>query len=157
MLIARQSDNVILYAGNVTLTPTETRGADWRDPNTTTANAYAIDAPTPEGFRGGWFVWDGSAAVLTIQGAAEKAAEEAAKLPPVPQVVTPRQARLALLAAGILPQVEAAIASGSDADRIAWEYALEIKRNDDMIINIGSALGLTSAQIDDLFRDAAGR
>jgi hypothetical protein len=74
--------------------------------------------------------------------------------PPVPQSVTPRQARLALLGSGLLDQVEAAIATGSRADKITWEFAAEVRRDYAMISNLGSALGLTDAQIDDLFRAA---
>ncbi len=74
---------------------------------------------------------------------------------PVPQSVTPRQARLALLAAGLLDQVEAAIAAGPRADRITWEFAAEVRRDYAMIANLGASLGLTAGQIDDLFRAAA--
>jgi hypothetical protein len=74
---------------------------------------------------------------------------------PVPEAVTPRQARLALLGAGLLDTVEATIAAGSRADQITWEFAVDVRRDYSMIANLGTALGLTSAQIDDLFRTAA--
>ena len=74
---------------------------------------------------------------------------------PVPESVTPRQARLALLNADLLDAVEAAIAAGSRADQITWEFAVDVRRDYPMIANLGTALGLTSAQIDDLFRTAA--
>lgn len=73
----------------------------------------------------------------------------------VPQVVTPRQARLALLGAGLLDQVEAAVEAAGGATKITWEYATEILRHDPLIVSIGSALGLTSEQIDALFRSAS--
>jgi hypothetical protein len=75
--------------------------------------------------------------------------------PTVPKAVTPRQARLALLGAGLLDAVESAIEAGSAADRITWEYAVDVRRDYPMIANLGTSLGLTSAQIDDLFRTAA--
>jgi hypothetical protein len=73
---------------------------------------------------------------------------------PVPQTVTPRQARLALLAAGLLDQVQAAVDAAGGATKITWEYATVIDRNDPMITGIGQALGLTPAQIDNLFANA---
>lgn len=82
--------------------------------------------------------------------------EAAASAPaPVPASVTPRQARLALLNAGLLDQVEAAIAAGPRADQITWEFAVDVRRDYPMIANLGTALGFTDAQIDDLFRTAA--
>lgn len=79
-------------------------------------------------------------------------------VPPVPPKVTkvtPRQARLALLAAGLLPQVQAAVDAANGATKITWEYASEIDRNDPLIATLGLALGLTDAQIDALFETAA--
>lgn len=75
--------------------------------------------------------------------------------PPVPQSVTPRQARLALLGAGLLDAVNAAVAAASAQAQIDWNYALEIRRDNALIAGMAATLGLTSAQIDDLFRAAA--
>ncbi len=74
---------------------------------------------------------------------------------PVPQVVTPRQAELALLAAGLLDDVEAAVAASPREVQITWARALEIRRDNPIIEAMASSLNLTSAQIDDLFRAAA--
>jgi hypothetical protein len=79
---------------------------------------------------------------------------------PVPQVVTMRQARLALLGAGLLDSVDAALAAIQDATerraaQITWEYAQEVRRNDPMVITLGDAFGLTEAQKDELFVVAA--
>ncbi|WP_050384572.1 hypothetical protein [Bradyrhizobium pachyrhizi] len=68
--------------------------------------------------------------------------------------VTPRQARLALLAAGLLDQVDAAVDAAGGATKITWEYATEIRRDDPMISTVGAALSLTSDQIDALFTAA---
>lgn len=75
----------------------------------------------------------------------------------VPASVSARQARLALLAAGLLAEVQAAVAVAGGALAIEWEYATEIERASPMVSNIGAALGLTEAQIDVLFIDAAAR
>jgi hypothetical protein len=75
--------------------------------------------------------------------------------PPVVTRVTPRQARLALLAAGLLPQVEAAVKAAGGATQITWEYATEIDRNSELINTLGTQLGLTAFAIDYLFNQAA--
>lgn len=81
--------------------------------------------------------------------------------PPVPTRVTMRQGRLALLAVGLLDTVEGAINGIADpverrATQIDWEYAAEIRRDSPLIASLGPALGLTGAQIDELFVAAAG-
>lgn len=79
--------------------------------------------------------------------------------PSAPQSVSMRQARLAMLGAGILDDVETAIAAmeGDEgrAARIDWEYALDVRREWPLINALGSQLGLTEQQIDDLFIAAA--
>ena len=72
----------------------------------------------------------------------------------VPQSVTRRQARLALLNAGLLTAVEAWIAQASPAVQIDWECAQEIQRDWPAIAEAATALGLTDAQLDDLFAAA---
>jgi hypothetical protein len=75
--------------------------------------------------------------------------------PPVPSSITPRQCRLILAQQGMLSTVEATIAQMDEATRITWEYALEFKRYDPLLIDLGVDLGLTSAQIDRFFIAAA--
>ena len=69
--------------------------------------------------------------------------------------VTPRQARLALLGAGALDQVEAAVKAAGGATLITWEYASAFERHDPLITAIGSQLNMSEAQIDALFAQAA--
>jgi hypothetical protein len=81
--------------------------------------------------------------------------------PPPPEVVTARQARLALLSAGLLDNVDAALATISDpqarrAAEIEWEYAIEIRRDSPLVAALSPLLGLTEEQVDDLFRVAEG-
>lgn|SRR5487761_1939692 len=77
---------------------------------------------------------------------------------PVP-VVTMKQARLALLNAGLYPTVVAAVAAltgtAGQAAQITWEFASEVKRDDPLIVSMSAALNLTSAQVDALFVAAA--
>jgi hypothetical protein len=74
---------------------------------------------------------------------------------PVPAAVTMRQARLALLGAGLLSSVDAAIDAMSEptksAARIEWEYSNELQRSNPLVLALGPALNLTSEQIDALF------
>lgn len=78
---------------------------------------------------------------------------------PSPQVVTMRQARLALLGAGLLDDVDAAINSlpspQKEAARIEWEYATEVRRASGLVPMMGAALGLDDAALDALFIEAA--
>lgn len=74
---------------------------------------------------------------------------------PVPQQVTMRQARLALLNAGLLDDAEAAIASAGREAQLEWEYASVVERSNPVIAIVQQQQGVTDAQIDDLFREAA--
>lgn len=76
--------------------------------------------------------------------------------PVVPQSVTPFQARRALLTAGLLDQVETAVASSNAEVRIAWEYGISVERNSPLTEALGKSLGLSDVQIDQLFIQAAG-
>lgn len=80
--------------------------------------------------------------------------------PTAPQSITMRQARLALLSAGLLAQVETAIDSLDEPDRTAarieWEYALEIRRDHALIASLAAELDLTGQQVDALFIAASG-
>ena len=74
---------------------------------------------------------------------------------PVPQQVTMRQARLALLSAGLLDYAEASITAAGREARLEWEYAAEVERSNPIITLIQQQQGITDEQIDDLFREAA--
>ncbi len=81
--------------------------------------------------------------------------------PAVPEAVSMRQARLALLAAGQLSAVDTVIASlpspQREAAEIEWEYAVEVRRDSPLVAAIGAALNLDDAAKDALFIDAASR
>lgn len=74
---------------------------------------------------------------------------------PVPQQVTMRQARIALLSAGLLDDVEMVIAAAGRAAQLEWEYAAVVERSNPAIAIVQQQKALTDAQIDDLFREAA--
>lgn len=82
-----------------------------------------------------------------------------APAPEIPASVTMRQARLAMLGAGILSQVDALIAAmpGDEGEsaRIDWNHARDVKRDWPLIGALLPQMGLTEQQIDDLFIYAA--
>lgn len=77
--------------------------------------------------------------------------------PEVPFSVSARQARLALLAAGLLESFEASIAEEGGVVAIEWEYATQIERASPLVAFFTAKKGLTGAQVDALFVDAATR
>jgi len=69
----------------------------------------------------------------------------------VPVFVTKRQARRALLDAGLLASINAFVATQSDEVQIDWNDAAEIYRLHPLVLSLGAELNLTESQIDDLF------
>ena len=74
---------------------------------------------------------------------------------PVPQQVTMRQARLELLRRALLDDMEAVITAAGHEAQIQWEYASVVERSNPVIAIVQQQHGMTDAQIDDLFREAA--
>lgn len=77
----------------------------------------------------------------------------------VPSKVTMRQARLALLAAGLLDDVESLLqnmeGTEGQAARIEWDYSSEVHRHKPFVMTLGSQLGLNDEQLDALFITAS--
>ena len=117
--------------------------------------AVDVEPPVvPDGHRARW-----------SNGWAIEAIPQPAPPPPppmgIPQSVTMRQARLALLRAGLLDDVDAAIAAIPDpvqrkAAEIEWEYAQTVDRNSPFTQQMAVGLNLTAEQLDALFTQAAG-
>lgn len=76
---------------------------------------------------------------------------------PVPQSVSRFQARAALLGAGLLDTVQAYMdsPSASPMARLAWEDAQEFVRTSPTVAALGALLGLSDADLDNLFINAA--
>lgn len=79
--------------------------------------------------------------------------------PRPPKEVTMRQARLALAGAGLLAQVDSAIASldqpHKTAAEIEWNYSQTVERDKALVAMLAPVLGLNDEALDDLFREAA--
>lgn len=77
----------------------------------------------------------------------------------VPEVVSMRQARLALLDAGLLSAVTTAIAGMSspakERAQIDWEYATEVRRDNALLVALATSLSLDAGDLDALFTAAA--
>ena len=69
--------------------------------------------------------------------------------------VTPIQFRRALRKAGLFAAVNTFIVSQSDEIQEVWEYCVNVRRTDSLIILLQSELNLTVEQMDDLFRSAS--
>lgn len=98
--------------------------------------------------------------ILELDTPAKRAAlgitEEAEPVPQTPEpyqptIVDMRQARLALLQAGLLPVINAAIESLGEAAKIEWEFASVVRRDSPLIEMVKQGQGLTDTQIDELF------
>ena len=78
----------------------------------------------------------------------------------IPQSVTRAQAKLALLQAGLLSSVQPAIDSIPDATartaaQIDWDDRLTFERSNGSLVTMAAMMGMTDAQIDDLFTAAS--
>lgn len=94
----------------------------------------------------------------TPEEVVEYEARQAAPLP-VPATVTRRQARQALLLEGLLDLVPEKLAAIPNLTHralatIEWEDSQVFERNRPLVISIGTALGLDSDGLDELFRKA---
>jgi hypothetical protein len=74
---------------------------------------------------------------------------------PVPESISPRQARLALYGAGLLDAATAAAHQAGPVAKIYWEYAIEWRRDDAILKSLAVGLGLSELQLDELFRQAS--
>jgi hypothetical protein len=95
--------------------------------------------------------WDGTSFV-----------KPAAPPTPVPPTVSMAQARIAMSRAGIAESAVDAVIAALPASAakteagIWWRSSETVRRNSSNVATLGPLLGLTSAQIDDLFITAAG-
>ena len=73
----------------------------------------------------------------------------------IPTEVSMRQARLALFQQDKLSQVQPLIDAMSEpaktTTQISWDYATIVQRDDDLVVQLSAAMGLTSVDLDALF------
>lgn len=73
----------------------------------------------------------------------------------VPEVVSMRQARIALHRAGHLATVNAAVSVMPAEAQIEWEYATEVRRDNGLTAALAALLSLDDAALDSLFVTAS--
>ena len=121
------------------------------------APIFGVSIGTPDD-KSTWSVdFDPAATVEQMQAAAAVVASFDPNAPDVPSQVTPYQARMALLNAGMIDAVDSLMANPETprAAKLAWEYATVVERQSPFVESLGATLGLSEAQIDGLFAAAA--
>ena len=73
----------------------------------------------------------------------------------IPSSLSMRQARLALLGAGLLDAVQAGVSAMPQAAQIEWDYATTVERSSPLVATLAASLGLTSEALDALFTAGA--
>jgi hypothetical protein len=118
--------------------------------------------PLPAGMTAIALRAEDAGALLSGAGAWDAASLSVQPIPvPVPTSVTARQIRLWLVRHGVsLSAVDAAIDWIPDAQvreecRVEWDYAPWVERRHPMLVPLAAALGLSEAQVDEAFREAA--
>lgn len=127
-------------------------GSYLQEPTTDHASRMIV---VPEDVRLSWVLYKANDARNGVE-----LAPVPAPVQQVPPSVTRRQARQALLLKGLLDRVDPAIASIEDniqrqLAEIEWQDSLNFERNRPLVIQIGTALGLDSDGLDELFIFAA--
>jgi hypothetical protein len=123
----------------------------WTDEELRAIGVYpVVDDPIPEGQ-----IATGSSLALDGYVVRRSWTLEDAPPPPVPDSVSPLQMRRALLAQGLLDDVQAFVEASPLDVRLAWEYAIQIDRDNELISAAATAIGATDEEVDDLFRLAA--
>lgn len=74
---------------------------------------------------------------------------------PVPSVVSAYQAKATLMQAGLYDKAAAAAQAAGGLVALAWATATVFERSSPNIATLAAGLGLTDAQVDDLFRAAS--
>jgi hypothetical protein len=88
--------------------------------------------------------------ILLSQAEIDKHTEKT-KIKQLPDFLTMRQTRLALLQNNLLSSVEQNISTMPKNVQIEWEYATTVEKENVLVATLATSLGLTSSQVDDLF------
>ncbi len=143
-----ESERIVITESNITIGDPATQIIG----DLNSENAEVITGVTlPEDFRGGKYIYkDGQFSISPDWIDPDKPAVV------VPQSVTMKQARLALIQEGYLVKVESAFNAIPDEKEKAtaltwWEYSLTVTRDNKYVLLMLAALQLTSEQGDGLF------
>jgi hypothetical protein len=101
------------------------------------------------------FLDDASLEHILPSGCVQITEEEAEALRPTPVtpsiVVSPRQIRQALTAAGLRTQVESAISSGNQDMKDWWEFATQFEEDHSLVVAMAKSLNVSKVDLHDLF------
>ena len=157
-IIREKSTNEIIYKGDdlVLDEAIGLYGNDFRANNITVAEYELLDvdiASIPADYMGRHYTYNDGVWTATETKARYDYEQYKSS---IPARVTMRQARLALLQAGLLDDIELAINNLEEptlkrAVQIEWEYAQDIRRDWQALIMITEAMGMTEEQLDELF------
>ena len=114
-----------------------------------------VEAETEFAAKQGWIdavtgkigdLWDGVKFTTPIPDPAIALREKRETM-----VVTPWQISKALLAVGLLDDVEAAVAGADRVVQLGWMRAQEFKRLDPLVVTLGAAVGKSDTELDSIF------
>lgn len=155
-MILLNNENIALLEGDIVLTENDARLPSLIFPMYNTSNSKLLDVPPPEPFVPNAWQWDEANQTWIEHDpvAIQAARDELIPKPVVPTQVSMRQARIALLRAGLLDTVTAYLSQDQEA-AITWEFATEVRRNDPLIEQVKQMANMTDEQIDNLFIEAS--
>lgn len=120
--------------------------------NNVVINVVVADSPLApnwyEGNHGIGAIFDPEVGTFTLPSLPDP-------VPGTPQSVTMRQARLALLQAGLLSTINAGISAMPEDVQIEWEFAATVDRASPLVATLAAALSLDEVALDQLFVVAA--
>lgn len=157
--VVDKQDHVVVYllAHPPEIDADGMRGEIWASDITSEGYEVVEADPPPGPCVGRAWRYNGAWEVIDQQLIDEEATREVQRWR-LGAVVDMRQARLALLAAGKLADVDAAIAElpspQREAVQIEWEYGTRVRRTSPLVINLMPALGIDDVEMDQLFRAA---
>lgn len=96
----------------------------------------------------GWQWFDSDALAYTFHGITPTAS---------PDTLSPLQARLELLDAGLLDTVEAMVAASDRATQLAWHHATEFRRDSPLLIGMAQVIDLPPVALDGMFNNGRKR
>lgn len=144
------ADNRVIHLDNlIEETDTEFRFPDLIIPKTVIPGYTTHDVTLPNDYVPGKYKWDANTSALVLDNTWKDPSVM------VPDRVSPYQARMALENAGLLTTVNSMVSAANTQVQLSWTYSNEIHRESPFIVALGSQLGLTNTQIDQLFIAAA--
>lgn len=159
ILIDNETDIVLFLSDELLVLDEDGLHAPVRMFGVTPQTHTVVEGDGPDqAFVPGCMTFDGTWAIADQEA---YDARVAMLFPPAPLPnLTMRKFRLGLLSAGLLDDVNAALAALPEPDRsvakVEFEYAGEVVRTDPWVAALAGALGLMDAEIDALWTWAAG-